>query len=176
MSLRSRRAKPSSSRRDVLPSPDRKRAIRVFGVVALGFALLGSAMYLAERATFVSPEKLITVYRVHGCRCAFSWKYELEQQGFTVVLHEQESLRSIRSRLRTPAKWHGCHVGEYLGYFVEGHISPASLQELERQRPQALGLAEENSPSAGTQHGDIASQAHGPVLLIGPSGEETLWP
>lgn len=176
MSRRSRRAKPRGDRRDALPSPDRKRAIRVFGVVALGFALLAGAMYLVERATFVSSDKLVTVYRVHGCRCAFSWKRELEQQGFTVVFYEQQSLRSVRERLRTPPKWRGCHIGEYLGYFVEGHVSPASLKELERQRPLALGLAEENSISPATQHTDIASQTHGRVLLVGSGGEEIFWP
>ena len=153
----------------------RRREFRVIAGVAVAFALVAAVILFSDRSLWIEPERLVTVYRVHGCRCAFQWSHELEREGFTVVMHEIDSLRSIRQRLRTPPEARGCHVGAFLGYFVEGHVNPLALRELSRRRPAALGLATEASTKPESQHADLASEARSRVLLIERNGESALW-
>lgn len=103
----------------------RRREARVIAAVALTFALLAELTLLSDRSIRVAPERLVAVYRVHGCRCAFIWERAMEQQGYPVAMHELESLKDIRRRLR-PTSVRGRHVGEYPGYFVEGHVDPGA--------------------------------------------------
>ena len=153
----------------------RRREVRVIAAVAVAFALVAAAILLSDRSLWIAPERLVTIYRVHGCRCAFQWKHGLEQQGFAVVMHEMDSLRAIRQRLRTPPEARGCHVGEFLGYFVEGHVDPAALRELSRRHPAALGLWTEASMKSEVGHVDIASEASSRVLLVGPNANTSVW-
>lgn len=143
--------------------------------VVLTFALLAAGTILSDRSIWVAPERLVTVYRVHGCRCAFLWERALEQQGFSVAMHELESLKDIRKRLRTPPSVMGCHVGEYLGYFVEGHVDPGALRELSRRHPSALGVSTETSTNSDSSHIDISREAGSRVLLVGPRANTSVW-
>ena len=86
-----------------------------------------------------------------------------------------ESLQFIRQRLRTPTEARGCHVGEYLGYFVEGHVHPTALDELSRRRPAALGLMTEVPARSEARHVDIASDAGSRVLLVAPNSKSSVW-
>ena len=153
----------------------RRREVRIIAGVVATFALVGAAILLSDRSLWTAPERFVTIYRVHGCSCAFQWRNGLEQEGFTVVMHEIESLRAIRQRLRTPPEARGCHVAEFLGYFVEGHVDPAALRELSRRHPAALGLVTEASTKSEVGHVDIASETSGRVLLIGPNASTSVW-
>ena len=153
----------------------RRREFRVIAGVAVAFALVAAVILLSDRSLWIEPERLVTIYRVHGCRCAFQWSHELEREGYTVVMHEIDSLRSIRQRLRTPPEARGCHVGEFLGYFVEGHVNPLALRELSRRRPSALGVSTETSLQSDLPHVDISSEASSRVLLVGPNASPSVW-
>ena len=158
------------------PVPFTKRREVRYGLgIAGGFTVLTAILFLSNRSLWLSPERIVTIYRVHGCRCAFPWERELEREGFSVVMNEVESLQFIRQRLRTPTEARGCHVGEYLGYFVEGHVHPSALHELSRRRPAALGLMTEVSARSEAGHVDIASEASSRVLLIDPNSRASVW-
>lgn len=174
-------SRKSQSKRSRQGPPDapvalfHRREVRIIAGVAATFALVAAVILLSDRSLWIAPERLVTIYRVHGCTCAFQWRHGLEQGGFTVVMHEIDSLRAIRQRLRTPPGARGCHVAEFLGYFVEGHVDPAALRELSRRHPAALGLSTEASTKPASQHVDLASEARSQVLLIKPNGESALW-
>ena len=104
-------------------------AAGVAGALVQWDALLGNA-----------PERVINIYRMHGCKCAFAWAKTLESQGYIVRLHEYETLEYVRHALRVPDEVHGCHVAQYLHYYIDGHASPAELQRLATERPVLLGL------------------------------------
>lgn len=106
----------------------------------------------------VAPERRIAIYRTHGCQCAFLWARQLEASGYVVTLYEPESLKTIRGALKTPPSLRGCHVGRYLEYFVEGHVSAEALGVLARQHPPGLGVGTESAvvrhePPSSTQTG-----------------------
>ena len=165
----------------------RRREVRYGLGIAAGFAVLTAILFLSNRSLWLAPERIVTIYRVHGCRCAFPWKRELERKGFSVVMNEVESLQFIRQRLRTPTEARGCHVGEYLGYFVEGHVHPTALDELSRRRPAPLrraGLGGVGAPhlrpppAAGVRPRGPAPQrggAWGPGGLPAPEGRGGVW-
>ena len=170
---RSRRSRLEQGKK---PVPFTKRREVRYGLgIAAGFTLLTAILFLSNRSLWLAPERIVTIYRVHGCRCAFPWKRELEREGFAVVMNEVESLQFIRQRLRTPTEARGCHVGEYLGYFVEGHVHPTALDELSRRRPVALGLMTEVPTRSDARHVDIASEAGSRVLLFDPNSKPSVW-
>ena len=121
------------------------------------------------------PERTVTIYRTHGCSCAFAFAKSLTAAGFEVRLIEEETLNGVRAALKTPSDLHGCHVGVYLGYFLEGHIAPAALSELALKRPTGRGVVTAGSADAQATHVSIALDEHSPVLLLQSDGARQPW-
>lgn len=115
----------------------------------------------------IQPEQLVTVYRTHGCRCAYSWSRELEARGYVVRLREVETLAPVRRRLHTPEQLNGCHVAQYLGYFVEGHVRASDLDRLSREHPEATGISQDVAPDhpADAVDADATPSPPAPVLF-----------
>ncbi len=130
-----KRKSAKESRRDLA------RQLRIVLGVALLAAAIGGVLAVWDPLFGVAPERLIQVYRTHGCRCVFGWAETLEAEGFVVRLYEYETLEHVRTALHMPDELHSCHVGKYLGYFVEGHISSSTLHWLAQRHPPALGVA-----------------------------------
>lgn len=124
---------------------------------------------------FPTPaEKLVRVYRTPACRCASSWAKAIEAAGFTVSSSKMNSLTRVRELLRTPGYLHGCHLAQYLGYFVEGHVTSEALQKLQQERPQALGIVTQATLEA-TVNEKAYRDERGPVFLVDASGNPRLW-
>lgn len=165
------RTKATAKRRR--PSLEKQLAV-VFGIALLG-ATVTAAVLSLEHLFGPPPERLVTIHRTHGCICAFTLADSLKAAGFEVRVIEHQTLKTVRTSLRTPANLRGCHVGAYLDYFLEGHVSPAALPALAMQRPAGLGLATESSTSAGVSHVTIAVDEQSLVMLIGPNGDVQPW-
>lgn len=155
------------------PSLEKQLAV-VFGVALVG-ATLTAAVLTFERFFGPPSEQLVTIHRTHGCRCAFALANSLTAAGFRVRVIEHQTLKTVRAALGTPANLRGCHVGAYLDYFLEGHVSAAALPVLATQRPQGLGLATESSANVDPLHVSIALDERSPVLLIGLDGKAQHW-
>lgn len=110
----------------------------VAAICAASMVLLLGQLERLERS---SSDRLVNIYRVHGCRCAFAWERVLKQGGFEVRMREVDTLQYVRARLRTPPQLKGCHVAKYLNYFIEGHVEPTALRTLRETSPVALGVA-----------------------------------
>ena len=149
--------------------------MRLLAIVVAPFAAVVALTVIKEKSLWTPAEQFVTVYRIHGCRCAFAWAKSLERDGFVVQLREFGSLKSIRRTLQTPLRFKGCHVAAYLGYFVEGHVNPAALRQLAQRRPLALGVVTETSATPTSQHVDFASEERSRVLLVEPDGKTELW-
>ena len=150
------------------------RQLLLLGGIALAGGIVVAALQtIQERAR--ASDHFVTVYRVHGCTCVFSWVDSLEAAGFTVRVVELRSLTTVRSTMQTPASLHGCHVGSYLTYFVEGHVTPDALKALASRHPIALGVTTETSIDAGRVHTSVADEEHSPVVLIEPGGGMLPW-
>ena len=150
----------------------KRREVRYGIGITLIFSLLTVILFLSNRSLWLAPEKIVTVYRVHGCRCAFQWERELEREGFSVVMNEIHSLKFVRQRFRTLPKARGRHVGEYLGYFLEGHVPAAALWYLSDSRPAAVGLLVSGGAPHPTDEGrqGVAQE----VILLSADGQESM--
>lgn len=140
-----RRQHQRESQRAAIPgalwSRGEAKALRVTAVLA-GLIAVGAVGIALRQAFFPGqPERLVTLYRVHGCRCAFTLAQKLEQAGFTVKMFEVDTLKYVRASLHAPTGLRGCHLGRFLGYFVEGHVTPDSLNRLAQLRPIGYGVA-----------------------------------
>lgn len=148
----------------------RRQLVLGFSFAVFGAALAGGASWW-DALYAVPAEDLIRVYRVHGCRCAFTWARALKENGFTVRVVELETLRDIRRQLAAPIELEGCHVGQYLTYFVEGHVAPAVLRTLAAKRPVARGI----SAAEIQQTAQPNQQINEAVLLFDQAGHSRRW-
>lgn len=127
-------------------------------------AVIISVLLFWEARTQPPPEQSVRVYRTHGCKCVFPWIRDLQLHGFAVQAAEPESLRPIRAALHTPKELRGCHIGVFMGYFVEGHVPATVLRRLTTERPDGRGIAL-RSESTGAAR----------VLLFDDAGNSVVW-
>lgn len=158
-------------RNSVLTSP-LARVVTVV-VCAVGGALL--VAWFAVKGQ-VAEDKMVAVYRTHGCVCAFSWVDDLRAAGFVVRVLEVPALDRVRAMLHTPPSLEGCHVARYLGYFVEGHVAAPAIAKLAAERPIGWGLATATSIHAGSSHDvDLEVEKRSEVMLVAADGTERSW-
>lgn len=158
-----------------LPQPNLAKQLRIVLAATLLVGVVGAVLVTWEQLFPIPPEQLVKIYRTHGCRCAFTLADALEAEGFVVRLYEYETLKYVRGSLHTPSNLRGCHVGEYLGYFLEGHVAPAALRKIAQQHPSALGLATEGSVDTKSGHVSIAQEGRSRVLLVERNGRARTW-
>lgn len=150
------------------------RELKIWLLIALLGGAIAGLLTAWEDLFPVPPDKLVKVYFTHSCRCAHSWAHTLEAEGFVVRMFEPESLRPARAALQTPKGLGGCHVAEFLGYFVEGHVPAAALRRLAAEHPPARGVAMESSVLKGGS--SVIDQAErGPIVLVDRAGGSRLW-
>ena len=150
------------------------RQLLLLGGIALAGGIAVAALQMFEERARTS-DRVVTVYRLHGCTCVFSWLDSLQAAGFTVRVVELGSLTTVRSTMQTPASLHGCHLGSYLTYFVEGHVTPEALKALGSQHPIALGVTTESSIDSGRVHMSVVEEEHSSVVLVEPGGGMLPW-
>ncbi len=164
------RPHPHSRKSAKAAPPDLKKQLWIVFGVALLAGAIAAALVNWDFLNATPPEQVIRVYRVHGCRCVFPWARALEAEGFIVRLSETETLKHTRARLRVPANLHGCHLGDYLGYFVEGHVDASVLRALAAQRPDGLGVVTQAVVNMEKEHSLSVRDERSPVLLIDRNG------
>lgn len=109
---------------------------RVFVAAILVFAAITGIMAIWEQLFQGPTDRIVSVYRTHGCTCAYAWARSLEAEGFVVRMFEYETLRYVRQSLHTPAHPSGCHLGKFMNYYVEGHV----LDKHSRISPKSILL------------------------------------
>ena len=88
----------------------------------------------------------ITVYKSPTCGCCNGWIDHLKAAGFEVTAHDRDDMSAIKQARGVPRELASCHTAEVEGYVVEGHVPPADIQELLKQRPKSAGLAVPGMP------------------------------
>lgn len=151
------------------------RKIQYVAAASIVGGLTVGLLTICEPLFTPRSERLIALYKTHGCSCAGQWQKSLEAAGFKVSLYEPETLNMIRGKLQTPARFGGCHVAEYMDYFIEGHVPIPALVRLSKERPPAIGVAMEDDWNEG--HSKIEEElGDSSVLLVESSGGVKRWP
>ena len=108
--------------------------------------LLAGVIALAPAAALAAPARPLTVYKTPWCGCCKGWVTHMTRAGFKVAVVELEDLAPIRAKYGVPFELSSCHTGVTGGYVVEGHVPPADVLRLLREKPKALGLAVPGMP------------------------------
>lgn len=137
-------------------------------------ALIGVLLQNLDRLRGIAPERVITIYRTHGCRCAFDWADTLKERGYVVRIWEYETLDYLRTSLGTPPQLRGCHVATYLDYFLEGHVPATQLRRLFNERPTAIGVVVDSS-TPHHEHASPLQSAGARVSLVDRQGRSHEW-
>jgi hypothetical protein len=130
--------------------------------------LLAGALALAPAAALAAPARPLTVYKTPWCGCCKGWVTHMTRAGFKVSVVEVEDLTPIRARHGVPFELSSCHTGVAGGYVIEGHVPPADVVRLLREKPKALGIAVPGMPlgSPGMEVPDAKPEKFETLLLL----------
>jgi hypothetical protein len=137
------------------------------GVVGLGSLLLNQKS--AQAADIV-------VYKSSTCGCCKKWVSHLEQNGYTVEVHNQNrnKLSSIKAEMGVPRGLQSCHTAKIGGYVIEGHVPADEIARLLKEKPQIKGLVVPGMPM-GSPGMEGPKQDSYDVLALQENGETSIF-
>ncbi|MGH7656785.1 MAG: DUF411 domain-containing protein [Gemmatimonadales bacterium] len=107
-------------------------------LLAIPFVLVGLLAAVTISPNTPPPE--ITVYKSPTCGCCKAWVKHLEENGFTVTVHDQDDLAETKEMLGVPVELRSCHTAVIGKYVIEGHVPAADIARFLEEEPEALGL------------------------------------
>ena len=111
---------------------------------------LGTSVIIAAGAAFLTmkPSEAadIVVYKSPKCGCCAKWIDHLEDNGFSVEVHDERNMAPVKQHLAVPRHLQSCHTAEVSGYVVEGHVPADVIARMLRERPAINGLAVPGMP------------------------------
>ena len=124
----------------------------------------------SEEMKTASTDPVLEVYKSPTCGCCGAWVDHMKENGYDVVVHEQQNLQSIKEKAGILPGQGSCHTAFIDGYAIEGHVPAADVDRLLAERPDARGLTVPGMPvgSPGMEMGDRVDAYD--VLLFDESG------
>ncbi len=150
------------------------------GILSRRKALLGGvALGVLARAggsrAATSPYRL-TLYRDPHCACCLDWVAAVEKI-FMVEMITSRPLAEVNKQLDIPYDLWACHTGVVDKYIIEGHVPPADIERLLRERPDNVrGLSVPGMPvgAPGMESPDGRADPF-TVLAFRTDGELRTW-
>ncbi|EJL37939.1 putative metal-binding protein [Caulobacter sp. AP07] len=159
----------SHSRSAVPPGTRSTRSVsRARRALLLG---AGAATLLAACAQGAEP-LTIQVYKTPTCGCCTQWVEALKAAGLRPSISELDDLTPVRATYGVADALSSCHTARIGGYVIEGHVPPADILRLLRERPKALGLAVPGMPigSPGMEMPGAGVEPYATLLLLDAKG------
>ena len=128
-------------------SKDRQGATktrRFAWLAAGGLLLLGGGLWLGLQSTPGMAE--VTVYKSPTCGCCNAWIDHLEENGFTVKVHDHQDMAPIKQQIGVPYELRSCHTAKVGDYVLEGHVPADLVVEMLTKKPAIKGLAVPGMP------------------------------
>lgn len=106
------------------------------------------AAWLALAAGIARGEALpeVLMYKDPNCGCCGAWAERLEAEGFRVKTVATADMASVKKRFAVPQRLTSCHTAKVGNYVVEGHVPPAAIKRLLREKPAVAGLSVPGMP------------------------------
>jgi hypothetical protein len=138
--------------------------------VLLGAAAAATTL-LAGCAKAAAP-LAIQVYKTPVCACCGKWIDALASAGLKPRVSVLDDLTKVRATYGVPDALSSCHTARIGGYVIEGHVPPADILRLLKERPKALGLVLPGMPigSPGMEMAGVASEPYATLLLLDAKG------
>lgn len=100
----------------------------------------------AQVKTVVDTIPLI-VYKSPSCGCCQKWVDTLRAHAFRVIAVDTSDLDAIKKEVGVTDMLGSCHTAIVDGYVIEGHVPPADIRRVLRERPAIAGLSVPGMPS-----------------------------
>lgn len=111
------------------------------------FKLLFAALLaLAVQGAGAQPLPEVVMYKNPNCGCCGAWAERLEAEGFRVKTVPAADMASIKKRFAVPQRLTSCHTAKVGSYVIEGHVPPAAIKRLLREKPAVAGLSVPGMP------------------------------
>lgn len=114
----------------------------------------------------------MTIHKDPNCGCCQKWADRMAEAGFTFRIVDNKVMNRLKAQLGVPQRLSSCHTAEIAGYAIEGHVPPAEVLRLLREKPRARGLAVPGMPvnSPGMEVPDASDESY-EVILFGPGAD-----
>jgi len=110
--------------------------ILAFAVAALALA---GTIYVAAQSKPAGP--LVEVFKSPTCGCCANWVEIMRKSGFTVHTTDLNDMTQIKKSRGVPLDVQSCHTAVVNGYVVEGHVPPADVHRMLKEKPAIAGIA-----------------------------------
>lgn len=108
--------------------------------------LLAAIAATACLPALAAPGKTpLEVWKDPNCGCCQDWVALMEKAGFAVTVHDTGN-NAVRAKLGLPQRLGSCHTALVGGYLLEGHVPPADVRKLLKDKPKALGIVVPGMP------------------------------
>lgn len=126
----------------------------------------------SEEMKTASTDPVLEVYKSPTCGCCGAWVDHMKENGYDVVVHEQQNLQSIKEKAGILPGQGSCHTAFIGDYVIEGHVPASDVDRLLAERPDAKGLTVPGMPvgSPGMEMGSRVDAYD--VLLFDEEGTE----
>jgi hypothetical protein len=108
--------------------------------------LVSAAAMAAGPSCAAKAGPSITIYKDPSCGCCTVWVDRLKAAGFKTIVDDSQDMAEIKAKYAVPADLGSCHTGVVAGYAIEGHVPPADIKRLLKEKPKALGIAVPGMP------------------------------
>lgn len=114
----------------------------------------------------------LEVLSTNGCGCCLAWIKHLEADGYTATVTNLPMadlvLKKMAAGLRP--ELYSCHTAMIDGYVIEGHVPVRDINQLLRDRPDAIGLTVPGMPTGSPGMGEPDPSNPYEVLLVRRDG------
>ncbi|MDP1616593.1 DUF411 domain-containing protein [Phenylobacterium sp.] len=134
-------------------------------------AAAAAAALAAPSARAAAPPPL-TVYKTASCGCCGGWITAMTRAGYRPKVVVVDDVTPLNKRYGVPFELSSCHLTTIGGYVAVGHVPPADVGRLLKERPKALGITVPGMPlgSPGMETPDGRKEPYQTLLLL-PGGK-----
>lgn len=132
------------------------------------FLAAAPAAVLCASGAIAAPGPKLTVFKTASCGCCRGWVTAMARAGFAPVVVEVEDLPAEWRKRGVPDALSSCHLADIGGYVTVGHVPPADVRRLLKERPKAIGLIVPGMPlgSPGMEQPSGRKEAFETLLLL----------
>lgn len=108
-----------------------------------GIVLLAGGAFLSQKPAVATE---LVVYKSPSCGCCTEWVKHMQDNGFTVKVHDQNDVSPIKKQAGVPRNLQSCHTAKVGDYVIEGHVPASDVKRLLQEKPNVVGLTAPGMP------------------------------
>jgi len=122
---------------------------------------------VAQVLSAKSASNELVVYKSASCGCCGDWVEHMEENGFTLQVHNTNDLNSIKQKAGLTPRLASCHTAFINGYVIEGHVPANDVKRLLAEKPEIKGLTVPGMPAGANVPGMEVSTENAEFDVLG---------